>query len=370
MIRAHKIRLNPTAEQAAYFRRCCGIMRFCFNWGLAEIKKALDGGTKPLGWMGLKKQFNAIKGDQYPWVYEVTKCAAETGFENLGAAIGNFWQSKKGKRQGKSIRFPRFKSKKHGIGSFRIANDKFSVEEYWITIPKLGKVNMTEPLRFEGKCLNATISYRTGWWWVSIQVEMAPKPDLRPQHVVGVDVGIKNLAVMSDEQVFENQKYLKAALRMVKRWQRAVSRRIKGSRNRSKAQARLALAHYRVTCKRNEAIHTMTTSIARTATLIGVEDLNVAGMLKNHSLAQSLNDAGFAEIHRQLAYKSEWYGGRFVKIDRFYPSSKLHHSCGGYNPNLTLKDRMWRCPKCGDMVDRDLNAARNIRDESVRRNFV
>ncbi len=160
MQRAHKIRLNPTSEQEAYFRRVCGTARFTFNWGLAEIKRALDEGRAPESALDLKKRFNAIKGAQFPWTYEVTKCAVEGAFRNLAAALTNFRQSKRGERQGRKIRFPHFKSKRQGYGSFYLANDTFSLDGHWITIPKLGRVNMTEGLRFAGKVLGAVVSYR------------------------------------------------------------------------------------------------------------------------------------------------------------------------------------------------------------------
>jgi putative transposase len=181
-----------------------------------------------------------------------------------------------------------------------------------------------------------------------------------------VDVGVKDLAVDSDGVRFENQKPLRRAYRKVRRLQRAVSRRVKGSANRRKAVRKLARAHYRVTCLRADAQHKATTQIARKAALIGIEDLHVAGMLKNRRLARAVSDAGMGEFHRQIQYKAVWYGGQVVRIGRFFPSSKRHHGCSGYNADLTLADRVWVCPTCGAPVDRDLNAARNIRDEALR----
>ena len=366
MQRAHKIRLNPTPEQEAYFRKAAGTARFVFNWGLKEVKQALSDGRQPEHVLALKKRFNAIKRDAFPWVYEVTKCAVEGGFVRLGAALRNYQASKRGERKGKRMGFPKFKSKHKGIGSFYLANDKFHVEAHDLIVPKLGRVNMTEPLRFVGKIIGATISYRAGWWWISIQVDVAHEPPMHAGHAVGVDVGVKTLAVDSDGQVFENQKHLHRAYRTIRRLQRRVSRRVKGSSNRRKAVLKLARAHNRVACLRADAHHKATTQIVRKAALIGIEDLNVTGMLKNHKLARAVSDASLSEFHRQLRYKAAWHGGHLQVIDRFYPSSKVHHGCGGNKADLSLTDRLWTCPACAALVDRDLNAARNIRDEALR----
>src|SRR5262249_31004751 len=156
----------------------------------------------------------------------------------------------------------------------------------------------------------------------------------------------KDLAVDSDGVRFENQKPLRKAIRTVKRLQRQLSRRMKGSNNRRKAMPLLSRAHYRVACLRADAHHKATTQIARKAALIGIEDLNVAGMLKNSRLAQAVSDASLSEFHRQLRYKAAWYGGTVFAIDRFFPSSRIHNSCGGYKQDLELSDRTWTCPAC------------------------
>ena len=185
MQRAHRIRLNPTPEQEAYFRKAAGTARFVYNWGLGEVKRALDDGRRPESPLDLKARFNAIKRAQFPWVYQVTKCVVEGAFRNLGAALANFFASQRGTRKGKRMGFPKWKSKRKGVGSFYLANDKFTVDGQWIRIPKLGQVNMTEPLRLAGKIMGATISYRASWWWVSIQVDVAHEPPTRSGHALG-----------------------------------------------------------------------------------------------------------------------------------------------------------------------------------------
>jgi putative transposase len=370
MLRAHKIRLNPTPEQQAYFRKAAGTARFVYNWGLAEVKRALDAGHPPASALDLKARFNALKREQFPWVYDVTKCVVEGAFRNLGAALANFRASQRGERKGKKVGFPKFKKRKRDTGSFYLANDKFSVEGHWLNVPKLGRVNMTEPLRFVGKIVGATISERAGWWWVSIQLDLPRERQPHQGHAVGVDVGVKDLAVDSDGERFENQKPLRSAMGRLKRLQRRMSRRLKGSKNRRKAVVKLARAHYRVASLRADTQHKATSRIARKASLIGIEDLNVIGMLKRRRLSQALADASLSEFHRQLRYKAEWYGGQVVRIGRYFPSSRIHNGCGSYKADLELAEREWICPACGQKVDRDLNAARNIRDEALRVSVV
>jgi putative transposase len=362
MIKAHKIRLNPTSEQAAYFRKAAGTARFVFNWALSRWQERRAAGEN-LSVLSLKTEFNQIKSKQFPWVYEVTKTAAEGAFMNLSAALSSFFQDRK---REKGIGFPKFKSKKRSAPAFYLANDKFRVDDHWIQIPKLGRVNMTEQLRFVGKIMSAVVSYRAGWWWVSIAVDIPRRPPIHQGQSVGVDVGIRRLAICSDGQVFENQKHLKVALHKVKRLQRAVSRKTNDSSNRAKAIKKLAKAHFQLYCKRQDTIHKMTTEISRSSSIIGLEDLNVKGMFQNHRLAQAVSDASLHEIKRQIIYKAEWEGGIVQLIDRFYPSSRLCNNCGYHNAALTLKDEAWDCLNCGAILDRDLNAARNIHDEALR----
>jgi putative transposase len=247
---AHKIRLNPTLEQEQYFRKASGTARFVYNWGLKEIKLALSDNRKPESALDLKARFNAIKREQFPWVYEVTKCVVEGAFRNLGAALANFRSSKRGERKGKRIGFPKWKSKRKGFGSFYLANDKFRVEAHDLIVPKPGRVNMTEALRFDGKILSATVSYRAGWWWLSIQVDVPHEPPAHQGPALGVDVGVKDLAVDSDGQRYENQAPLRKAIRTLRRLSRRVGRRTKGSQNRRKAVLLLARAHYHVASPR------------------------------------------------------------------------------------------------------------------------
>jgi putative transposase len=357
MIRAHKIRLNPTEEQIVYFRKACGTRRFVFNWGLAEWKRQHEAGEKPSA-MAIKKQFNSIKKDLFPWVYEVTKCATEGAFVDLGDAFQRFFNKQTG--------YPQFKKKGKSNDSFYVANDKFRVEDHTITLPHIGKVNMTEPLRFAGKIMSATISRTADWWFVSIAVEVADEHHPPSPQAVGIDLGLNHLATLSDGTVFENQKPLRHLLRKVKRLNQDLSRKQKGSKNREKAKRKLARLHYKICCKREDGLHKVTTKIAEGFGFVALEHLNVKGMIQNHKLALSLGDASLGKFDKLLTSKVLTRNGVVQHIGRFYPSSKTCHLCGHVKSELTLSEREYQCESCGLACDRDYNASVNILQEGLR----
>lgn len=372
MIRTHKIRLNPTPEQLTYFAKAAGTARFVFNWGLAAWKCQYEAGENPAA-LSLKKQFNAVKAELFPWVYDVTKSAVEGAFQDLGTAFKNFFDGLKSKRK---VGYPKFKAKKRNKPSFYLANDRFSVGDHWIDISKLGRVNMAENLRFAGKILSARISQRAAWWFVSITVEMPDQHPINTHPPAGLDVGLLRMGTLSDGRRFENQKPLRNLLRQLKRLHRRLSRKQKGSHNREKARLKLATLYYgyhharkhRIACIRDDILHKMTTEIARTCGLVGIEDLNVKGMLQNRKLALSLSDAALGRLLDLVESKVHTAGGVVIKVDRFFPSSKTCFHCGWKHDDLTLSDRTFCCgnTECGLKVDRDFNAAINILNEAVR----
>jgi putative transposase len=374
MNRSHVIRLNPTPEQEVYFRKACGVARHAYNWALACWKEARAEG-KGVKMKDLKAEYNKIKGEQFPWCYEVTKCAPEQAFADLGQAFTNYWRMKEDQTQPKlkhprkdaeEAGFPHFKSKKRDRLSFYLANDKFSVHGHTLCVPKLGDVNMTEELRFQGKIMSATVSYRAGWWFVSIAVEVEHETPNQSGGTVGIDLGIKRLATLSDGTVFENQKHYRRNLGRIQGLSKDLSRKVEGSQNWWKNTKKLAKAHYRVAGTRQDVLHKLSTKVARTYALIGLEDLHVKGMLANHHLAQAVSDASFFEVKRQLLYKAEQYGSYVQLIDRWFPSSKTCHVCGWVKEDLTLADRVWVCEQCGTVHDRDLNAAIMVETEAIR----
>lgn len=364
MIRAHKIRLNPTPEQETYLKKACGTSRFVYNWGLARWKEAKASGVEKYGPMAIKKDFNAIKREEFPWVMDVTKNACEDGFRRLNNSLNNYFVSKSGKRKGAKVGFPKFKSKRRAKMSFTLDYERFSTDGHWLHISKLGEpINMAEPLRLRGSVKWATISSTAGKWYVSIQVEVEPLKTVETKlPSVGVDLGIKTLATLSDGRQFENQKLLRSDLNRLKRLNRSLSRRKQGSNRWYKAKRKLQRFHARVENRRNDAIHKMTTEIASDYRIVCVEDLNVKGMTRNRRLALSLADAAMGEALRQLEYKSDV----LVKVGRFYPSSKTCNECGHINQALTLSDRQWVCQGCGSVRDRDWNASQNIEAEGLR----
>jgi putative transposase len=350
--RTHKIALDPTLHQEVYFRRCCGVARFTYNWALAEWKKQYAAGAKPSGAV-LKKQFNSVRHIDFPWTSDVLRDATAQPFVNVQRAYQNFFE-KRGK-------YPKFKKK--GIHeSFYCANDKFTVEGTRVRLPRIGWVRMHEELRFEGKILSAVVSRTAHKWFVSIAIDI-PRTlaASENQAVVGVDLGIKSLATLSTGEKFEAPKPLKKSLAQLQRLSRQLSRKQKGSNRRWKAKQRLARLHYRVSCVRNDALHKLTTGLVEKFGTIVIEDLNVRGMVKNRCLSRAISDVGFGEFRRQLEYKLASSGGRLVVVDRWYPSSKACSDCGFRLDILSLGTHEWDCPACGVSHDRDINAAVNLK---------
>jgi len=362
MIKAHKIRLHPTPEQAVYFAKAAGTARFVWNWALAEWKRHYEAGEKPTAFK-LKKQFNAIRREQFPWTWEVTKNASDQPFLDLGKAFTAFFEGK--------ARHPCFKSKKRSKPSFYLANDQFELGDHRIWIPKLGWVNMAENLRFKGKVTGARITNTADWWFVSLTVELLDELPEPRKAAVGIDVGLNRLATLSTAEEYENQAFLKAALRKLRQANKRLHRRKPGSKNREKARKQVARLHYRITCLRDDVLHKLTTRVASCYGIVGIEDLNLKGLLKNRHLARSLSDAALGKLLTLLTGKVEQRGGQVIKVGRFFPSSKTCHCCGWKWEDMQLSDRIFLCqnPNCAYHLfpqDRDHNAALCILGEALR----
>jgi len=376
----HKIALKATSEQMAYFKRAAGTSRFVWNWALAKWNEEYSAGKRPNA-MALKKEFNAIKYTAYPWLREMHRDSHAQPFAYLAKAWGRFFNEIK---SGKPGHCPRFKKKNRSRDSFYVANDKFRLDENRIRLPKIGFVTMTEKLRFNGKLLGATVSRQADKWFVAIQVEVPDEQfkKRRTRHgITGVDLGVKAAATFSTGKCISSPKPLKTALRRLQIRGRSVSRKTeaaklaagfarkeklpKGTRltlsnNHSKSSLRLARLHVRIVNLRADFTHKLTTRLCRENQTVVIEDLNVAGMLKNEKLARAISDVGFGAIRRQLEYKSMRYGNRLIVAGRWYPSSKLCSVCHWKNDLLKLKDRSWQCESCGTFHDRDVNAAINL----------
>lgn len=364
MLVAHRIRLDPSMVQATHLARAAGTARFAYNWALAEWKRMYEASladpTQPRPNEGaLRRRLNAIKRDQFPWMLEVTKTAPQMAIMQLGRAFENFFS--------KRARYPTFRRKgRHD--RFNISNDQFRVEGKQIRVPKLGWVRMREALRFTGHIVSATLTCIAGHWYASITVDVSDGPPLPPsenQGAVGVDLGVITLATLSNGEAVTGPKSLRTLLDRLRRLGRALSRKVKGSRNRAKAKLKLARLHAHVANVRRNALHQLTTSLTWRFHTIGIEDLNVKGMLGNRKLARAIADMGFGELRRQLEYKAAWRGGRVIVADRWYASSKLCSCCGYKLDALDLGTRAWACPGCSTVHDRDVNAAMNLEKMAV-----
>lgn len=366
ILRAFKTELDLNDVQATACARHAGAARYAYNWGLARKVAAYQAGEKTPTAIDLHRELNRLKQTELGWMYEVSKCAPQEALRNLDSAFAHFFRRVREKQAGQfkgKVGFPRFKSKKHGLGSFRLTG-AIHVLKNAIQLPRLGRLRLKERSYLPTcgvKLLSATVSEHAGRWFVSVQVEME-RPDSEPAQrpVVGVDLGVKTLATISDGTVIPNPHALKRNLRKIKQLQRAVSRKRKGSANRRKAVRKLARAHLRVANIRQNALHQATTALAKTKSVIGVEDLHVSGMLKNHRLARAIADVGLGEFRRQLEYKAQWYGSHVVVANRFFPSSKMCSQCRHAKEELSLGERVFECEVCGFTCDRDLNAARNL----------
>ena len=379
MLMAHKIALNPNNIQATYFARASGTARFAYNWALAEWQrqyeawKADNSQPKP-SQAALRRQLNALKREQYPWMLEVTKNAPQMAIMQLGDAFKNFWAGR--------AKYPKFRKK--GVHDrFSLSNDQFSVKGSRIRIPNLGWVRMRESLRFTGKIMSATLSRVADKWFVSITVdtEDSPKRRAENQGATGVDLGVSALATFSTGEKVVGPKPHKALLKRLKRLSRSLSRkheaakvklglaanaripkgvRLPVSENAKKARAELSRLHARIANIRADALHKLTSDLTRRFHTIAIEDLNVRGMLKNHRLARAIADMSFFEFRRQLEYKAERRGGIVMVADRWFASSKICSVCAVKQDKMPLAVRQWTCPDCGTIHDRDVNAARNL----------
>lgn len=362
MHRVHKIKLDPTQEQAIYFARACGVARFAFNWALAAWKEEYEAGGKP-NEAALRKRLNSVKAEEFPWMSEVTKVAPQNAIKNVAVAFQHFFRRVK---QGGKPGYPRFKRK--GVhDSFRADNGPKDARSNavecvgpTIKLPRCGVVRMRESLRFDGRTLAATVSRMADGWYVAILVDTSDcLSGPLDRGTVGVDLGIKELATLSTGEVVPALKPHRAEHARLTRLSRSLNRKQKGSSNRAKAKTKLAKLHLRIARVRTDALHKLTHKLATEFATIAIEDLNVKGMMRNRHLARSIADAGFAEFRRQLEYKAAMTGACVHVVDRFFPSSKTCHSCGTIHP-MKLSDRVMVC-ECGNVMDRDLNAAMNLK---------
>jgi putative transposase len=366
IIRGFKTELDLNNKQRTACLQHAGAARYAYNWALTKKIEAYKKGEKVPTAIDLHRELNKLKKTELSWMYQVSKCAPQEALRHVDKAYDNFFRKVKLKKQGKftgKVGFPKFKKKSRGIGSFRFTTGAIKVFPDAIQLPRLGKLRLKEHnyLPFDAHILSATVSEQASRLFLSVQVEEEQQEPVKAATTaIGIDLGILTLATCSDKVEFANPRALKKKLKKLKRLQRSHSRKQKGSKNREKSRKRLAVLHARIANIRKDALHKFTTHVCKNHAHIGIEDLHVAGMLKNHHLAQAIADSGFGEIRRQLTYKAVKFGTRLVVIDRFYPSSKTCSVCGYILEKLDLKVRVWTCPNCGTVHYRDDNAAKSI----------
>jgi putative transposase len=360
--KAYRFRMEPTVKQRNAMNRNAGARRFVWNWGLARKQEYYKTTGKTLRYVDLNRELTELK--QQPgmeWLREADSQSLQEALRDLDRAFVNFFK--------KRARFPRFKSKKRDTARFRIPQ-RVTVSDGKVYVPKVGNVRIRQSRDVEGETKSATFKRDAkGHWFVTLVVEFdmpdvaLPPPD--PAKVVGIDLGLIDFVTLSDgSDPIPAPRFYRKGERAQRRAQRAFSRRKKGSKRKAKAKATVAKVARKVADQRRDFLHKLTTDLVSKYDGLCIEDLCVIGLART-KLSKSVLDASWGEFKRQLIYKAEWKRRHLIVIDRFFPSSKMCHVCGTLNGALTLSDRAWDCG-CGAHHDRDLNAAKNIRDEGIR----
>ncbi len=357
MLKTHKIALNPNNNQRKWFAQQCGYARFAYNHALADFKSALAN-DEFLSAAKLNTRFNIAK-KAHAWTKDMDQVVANKSiFGNLSAALANW--------VGKRARFPKFK-KRGKKDAFTTNNQSVEVEGKRIKLPKIGWISMFESLRFVGKIMKVTISRTAHRWFVSITIETEDTEavDNSTHPVIGIDVGINTLATLSDGTKYDNPRPLKRYEKKLAREQRRLSRKVFKSNNWFKQKHKLERIYYRIACIRNDAHHKATTEIVNLASAIGIETLKVTNMLKNRNLAKALSDTALGSFLLKLKTKAEVHGIPVKEADQFFASSKTCSGCGHKKKDLTLSERMYHCSQCDMSIDRDVNAAINLKPTTV-----
>ena len=373
MLRAIKIRLYPNVTQATQINKLLGCYRVVYNQCLARKINSYKENkvSENLSTLGQFVHHELLKDDNFVWLREQNTKVLKQAVNDMLSAYKNFFEQHTG--------YPRFKSKKDNKQSCRfelgaiskrnvytdyklslanIRNVKFKCNKKYAEYLQKHKENIRQATLTKLPC---------GEYYLSILVDGDLTHKVKESHhTIGIDLGVKDFIVTSDGEVFENLHFNKNKSNKIKRLQKQLSRKQNGSNNRNKARIKLAKAYKRITDKKQYYLHQVSNTLINENQVICMEDLNVKGMLRNHKLAGSIQELNFGEFRRMLEYKANWYGRKLVFVDRFYPSSKTCNHCGYVNKKLKLSDRQWVCPDCGKIIERDYNAALNIRDEGIR----
>ena len=365
----------PNNQAQTHFRKAFGCARLAYNWGLDRWEYYYKQGIEK-SYLDLKKEFNAIKKTQFPFVYEVSKYATQQPFVHLNRAFAKFFSDlEKGK-----LSYPKFKKKRENFGSYYIGGDLVVIQnEKYLNVPKLGLVKMREKLRFEGKITSVTISQRGDKFFASFNMQISKEEYIKTHPkaksndlALGIDLGLKTFLSLSNGLEVLAPKPLDKLERLITRRAKQLSKKqhaktkqealqgVKKSNNYIKATLKLNKLYRQTVNMRQDFSHKLTSCLVKNVQYFSIEDLNVQGMMQNHHLAKAISDVSFYEFKRQLAYKADYNGREIHQVDRFYPSSKLCAGCGALKSDLTLKDRVYHCDQCGTHIDRDYNASLNL----------
>ena len=375
--KVYRYELKPNNKQCTLLDKCFGVSRFVYNWGLAqriEIYKTKDGKDRCTNYFRQEAEFVYLKQNKYRWMYAVPKDIPRFALKDLDISYNSMYKNIKNKEN--KIGKPKFR-KKWRNDSFRINNDHFNqkvqlieVKGSYIKLPKISWIRVKEStIKLQGKILYIVVNRESNKLYISLCVEINMlEPKKTYGDIVGVDLGIKCFATISNGREFysiQSPKPLRNRINKVRKLHQKLSHKKKCSKNRAKAIINLSKLYMRIRNIRKDFISKETTKLAKTKSVIVIEDLNIKGMSKNHHLARSITDEGWGEFKRQLEYKTQWYGSILIKVNMFAPTSKTCNHCGLVNKDLKLSERTWVCPSCGTINERDENAAKNIRDIGI-----
>ena len=368
--KSYKFRIYPNKEQEIQIQKTFGSCRFIYNYYLDKRIKKYDIDKITFNYYDCSKDLINLK-TEFDWLKDIDSTSLQSSLKDLDTAYSNFFRNIK---KSKDCGFPKFKSKKNNHKSYKTKkngnkSDNIQVLSNKIKLPKLKLVKCKVSKQIEGRILSATISQNpSGKYFVSICCTDINIPNLnKTGTVIGIDLGLKEFLVTSDNQHISNPKYLRQSEKKLTKLQKELSRKSIGSKNKNKARIKVARQHEKIVNQRNDFLHKLSTQIVSDYDIICLENLKVSNMIKNHKLSKSISDASWSEFVRQLEYKSLWYNKVIQKIDSFYPSSQLCSTCGYKNINTkNLNIRTWECPQCKTIHDRDYNASINILNEGLR----